>query len=52
MIITKQKIVRTYNADKGYISNIDKINNLLDKGYKIKFITPVGDDYIEYVLEK
>jgi len=47
-----QKVIRSYNQLKWSSKGFKELQELLDQGYNVKFLTPVNDDYIEYVLEK
>jgi hypothetical protein len=43
------KILRTYNTEYQK-SNLKELQDLMNEGYKVKFVTPMKD-YIEYILE-
>lgn len=47
------KVIRTYNISKNWEdSMLDDLQKLLDEGYIVKFTSVVGNDYVEYILEK
>lgn len=46
----KQKVVRTY--PNGWINTTHFLEQVLEDGYVVKFVTPVADGIIEYVVEK
>lgn len=47
----KQQIIRVY--PRGYGENaLNEINDLLNSGWVVKFITPIGNNFHDYVIEK
>lgn len=47
----KQKIVRVF--PRRYGDNVlEEINKFLDSGWVVKFITPIGENFHDYVIEK
>jgi len=47
----EQLVIRTYSSNLASHSNLIQLQNLLTKGYEVKFVTPM-EGYIEYILEK
>ena len=52
---TQQRVVRTRRAPKGYPydpSVTQNLNELLKQGYRVVMCHPVGDEELEYIVEK